>query len=81
MMFCIQEVSIHAPSEGSDVSGNNLKSPLAVSIHAPSEGSDLFEEFDVTADVKVSIHAPSEGSDFKSVEINTSFYGFNPRSQ
>ena len=53
------DVSIHAPREGSDRIFRRPLRPIFVSIHAPREGSDV--EF--LSVVRVSIHAPREGSD------------------
>jgi len=63
-------VSIHAPSEGSDLFPEMTRKPLFVSIHAPSEGSDDVPTSQLVALFKfqstlVSIHAPSEGSDYE----------------
>ncbi len=75
------QVSIHAPSEGSDAAGALDKLLRAyVSIHAPSEGSDICAG-GVTARGAVSIHAPSEGSDGVSNVLNQVKSGFNPRPQ
>ena len=73
-------VSIHAPSEGSDMPQAEYGRLAIVSIHAPSEGSDaarvvaFFEWF-------VSIHAPSEGSDHNDQTKKRQTQSFNPRSQ
>jgi len=76
----VSHVSIHAPSEGSDLPPTQLTGSTNVSIHAPSEGSDKRgrgRPFRAT----VSIHAPSEGSDAPHCGRWNVTRCFNPRSQ
>ena len=56
------QVSIHAPREGSDMPRKTVKQLKQVSIHAPREGSDNMTRPSAAA-IPVSIHAPREGSD------------------
>ena len=75
-----EEISIHAPREGSD--SMRQSSPLrglGISIHAPREGSDCHEN---TAGKwqAISIHAPREGSDRVQLLHLAAARNFNPRS-
>ncbi len=74
-------VSIHAPSEGSDAFMGDGVDAILVSIHAPSEGSDLTPLNWSGRLQAVSIHAPSEGSDPPEGAALAYQYSFNPRSQ
>ena len=58
-----QEISIHAPREGSDGATGRGAGQLPISIHAPREGSDELRP-DAIRYAYISIHAPREGSDF-----------------
>ena len=59
-----QNISIHAPREGSDIISSLIKMPKTIiSIHAPREGSDISVR-NPNDQTIISIHAPREGSDF-----------------
>ena len=77
--FIPQDISIHAPREGSDALSVGLFSTCIISIHAPREGSD---HGDAAAfrDVNISIHAPREGSDLPALTAAESKHYFYPRS-
>ena len=57
-----EQISIHAPREGSDGDITGVNHHFVISIHAPREGSDGAAG-STTADTRISIHAPREGSD------------------
>ena len=57
-----EDISIHAPREGSDLCDFVGFVRWGISIHAPREGSDAGQGLGVVG-VAISIHAPREGSD------------------
>ena len=59
----IEDISIHAPREGSDISMQLRKISAMISIHAPREGSDARPVRRQLPHPGISIHAPREGSD------------------
>ena len=56
------QISIHAPREGSDRPPHQQPRHFCISIHAPREGSDCRMGVELSQ-TKISIHAPREGSD------------------
>ena len=76
-----QEISIHAPREGSDaVFWAACTACTAISIHAPREGSDPHYNIDICANNEISIHAPREGSDLQPGRPARPAAYFYPRS-
>ncbi len=56
------DISIHAPREGSDIAHPTKTPIMNISIHAPREGSDVAQQ-SIRHEQTISIHAPREGSD------------------
>ena len=75
----MDNISIHAPCEGSDVSRCRLSGNRCISIHAPCEGSDDTKII-TKAPTSISIHAPCEGSDYNRIAVMVDAVNFNPRS-
>ena len=75
----IVHISIHAPREGCDRSGNpNLIYP-GISIHAPREGCDSSYRLPAGRAI-ISIHAPREGCDWTASRSTHATAYFNPRT-
>ena len=73
-------ISIHAPREGSDLSGNvGMTDALKFQSTLPARGA-TDNCIDIFMDSRISIHAPREGSDRISRAKLTGNHNFNPRS-
>ena len=78
-LITLQEVSIHAPTQGATEDTGKESNTEGVSIHAPTQGA--------TPPVcppggypEVSIHAPTQGATIKNINKIKKYVCFNPRS-
>ena len=75
-----QEISIHAPREGSDIAfvSNSIQFPI--SIHAPREGSDLMAVSSSASRVRFQSTLPARGATGPYGHRRRDLLHFNPRS-
>ena len=75
-----EDISIHAPLTGSDVSSTLSRTSLPISIHAPLTGSDIKDFYDIMESLEFQSTLPSQGATLWHLGIRSSLHHFNPRS-